>query len=201
MKRKYFGPGNMLNPTPVVMVSCGRERGNIITVAWTGTVCSDPPLVYVSIRKERYSHDLIEESGEFVINLVDRKLARICDHCGVVSGRDVDKFERFHLTRTDSALVSCPTIGEAPVSLECIVTEKRELGSHDMYIARTAEVSVREDLIDDSGRIRLDRAGLIAYNHGEYFALEREAVGRFGFSVMKERTAKSMSRQKRTGQH
>ena len=136
MSREYWKPGNMLYPVPAVMVSCGREgeKPNIITVAWAGTVCSDPPMVSISVRKERYSYGIIRETGEFVINLVNRELVRAADYCGVKSGRDEDKFAAMGLTAQPSRYVKAPGIGESPVSLECRVTQRLELGSHDMFL-------------------------------------------------------------------
>ena len=191
-------PGAMLNPVPAVMVSCGEnDEKNIITVAWTGIINSDPPMTYVSVRKERHSHDIIEKTGEFVINLTTEKLAFATDYCGVKSGRDVDKFSTQKLTPQKSKLVGCPSIEESPVSIECKVTEIKELGSHDMFIAEIVNISVDEELMDDKGRLCLDEAGLIAYNHGHYFGLKKRAIGRFGFSVMKPKTKKRINSQKR----
>ena len=191
-------PGAMLNPVPAVMVSCGEDdTKNIITVAWTGIINSDPPMTYVSVRKERHSHDIIEKSGEFVINLTTEKLAFATDYCGVKSGRDVDKFREQNLTPQKSKAVKCPSIAESPVNIECKVTEIKELGSHDMFMAEIVNVSVDEDLMDEKGRLCLDEAGLIAYNHGHYFGLKKAEIGRFGYSVMKPKTRKRLNAQKR----
>lgn len=191
-------PGTMLNPVPAVMVSCGEgDVKNIITVAWTGIINSDPPMTYVSVRKERFSHDIIERTGEFVINLTTEKLAFATDYCGVRSGRDVDKFKERRLTPQESIRVNCPSIAESPVNIECRVTEVRELGSHDMFMAEIVNVSVDEELMEEKGRLCLEEAGLIAYSHGHYYGLKRNEIGRFGYSVMKPKTRKRLNAQKR----
>lgn len=199
MGKKTFKGGAMLNPVPVVMVSCGSDKPNIITIAWTGIVNSDPPMTYISVRKERYSHDIIKNTGEFVINLCTEELAFATDYCGVRSGRDKDKFREMKLTPQKSETVGCPMIKESPVNIECRVREVTELGSHDMFIADILKVHVDERYIDSSGRIRLDKASLVAYNHGEYFGLKRQPLGRFGFSVMKPKTRRRISREKQGG--
>ena len=190
MKQKdVWRPGNMLYPLPAVMVSCGRpgEKPNIITVAWTGTVCSSPAMVSVSVRPERYSHDIIEETGEFVIDLVTEKLLRSCDWCGVKSGRDVDKFEACRLNAVPAEkLGTAPLIAESPVNIECRVTKKIPLGSHDLFLAEVAAVDVDPSYMDEKGRFDLNAAGLITYSHGEYYALG-EKLGTFGYSVKKKR--------------
>ena len=176
----------MLYPLPAVMVSCQKpgERPNIITVAWTGTVCSDPAMVYISVRPSRCSHDIIRSTGEFVINLTDEKLVRSMDWCGVISGRDMDKFETCGLSAVPSLTVAAPSIGESPVCIECRVTQTIELGSHDMFLANVTAVTVDGSLIDEKGKFHLDRAGLAAYSHGEYYALG-QCLGKFGYSVKK----------------
>lgn len=176
----------MLYPLPAVMVSCQRkeEKPNIITVAWVGTVCSDPAMVFVSIRSQRYSYDIIQETGEFVINLTTEQLTRAADYCGVRSGRDVDKFQEMHLTPCTSRNVSAPGIMESPVNIECKVKEIIKLGSHDMFLAEVVGVDVDEDCLDQNGKFHLNDTGLIAYSHGEYFSLG-EYVGKFGYSVRK----------------
>lgn len=186
MPKQFWKPGNMLYPVPAVMVSCTRagERPNIITVAWTGTVCSDPAMVSISVRPERFSHGMIAESREFVINLVTGKLAKVCDWCGVVSGRDHDKFREMKLTEFASELMETPAIGESPVNIWCKVTEILHLGSHDMFLAEVAGVSVDDRYMDEKGRFALEKTGLITYSHGEYYALG-EKIGKFGFSVKK----------------
>ena len=181
------GLSTLLNPVPVVMVSCGDEEGkaNILTVAWAGTVNSEPPMVSVSIRKSRYSHPIISRTGEFVINLTTRKLLRACDYCGVKSGRDVDKFKEMKLTPLKSQKIDAPGIEESPVNIECKVTEIKPLGSHDMFIATVMGVTVDDKYMDEKGAFKLDETGLMAYSHGEYFALG-EKLGSFGYSVKKK---------------
>lgn len=198
MSKQSFKPGAMLNPVPVVMVSCGSgEEANIITIAWTGIINSDPPMTYVSVRRERHSHHMIEESGQFVINLCTQKLALAADFCGVRSGREIDKFQNQSLTPGKGERVSCPTIEEAPVSLECVVKEQHRYGTHDMFVAEIVNVQVDEQLVDEKGRICLDQADLVCYSHGEYFGLDKEPLGRFGYSVMKPKTKKRLEAQKR----
>ncbi len=186
-QREMWKPGNMLYPVPAVMVSCGRqgEKPNIITVAWAGTVCSDPPMLSISIRKERYSYGLIQDSGEFVVNLVNRKLVFAADFCGVKSGRDVDKFAGLKLEPLPSCHVGPPGIAQSPVCLECRVVQQIPLGSHDLFLAEIAGVSADSRYMDKNGRFCLNRCGLAAYSHGEYFALG-ERLGSFGYSVRKD---------------
>lgn len=186
-KREMWKPGNMLYPTPAVMVSCsdGEGKPNIITVAWAGTICSDPPMLSISVRKERYSYGLIEASREFVVNLVNRSLAFAADYCGVKSGRDVDKFHEIGLTPVALPHVNTPGIGESPVCLECKVTQQIPLGSHDLFLAEVAGVSVDERYLDQKGKFCLNASGLVAYSHGEYYALG-EKLGSFGYSVRKK---------------
>lgn len=186
MAREYFKPGNMLYPVPAVMVSCGREgeKPNIITVAWAGTVCSSPAMLSISVRPERYSYEMIKESGEFVVNLVTRDLVYAADYCGVKSGRDVDKFREMKLTPSPSKFVKAPGIAESPVSLECRVTDVKKLGSHDMFLAEIVGVSVNEAFLDENNTFHLNSTGLVAYSHGEYFELG-EKLGSFGYSVKK----------------
>lgn len=184
--KEVWKPGNMLYPVPAVMVSCGRPGGtpNIITVAWAGTACSDPVMVSVSVRKERYSYDILKETGEFVVNLVTKDLAYSADYCGVKSGRDVDKYKDMKLTPLESTYIQTPGIEESPVNLECRVCRVLELGSHDMFLARVAGVTVDKDYMDEKGKFHLNDAGLVAYSHGEYFLLG-EKLGKFGYSVQK----------------
>ena len=187
MAKQIWKPGNMLYPVPAVMVSCGRkgEKPNIITVAWAGTVCSDPPMVSISVRKERYSYEIIRETGEFVINLVNRELVRAADYCGVKSGRDTDKFKEMGLTAQPSRYVGAPGIGESPVNLECRVTNRLELGSHDMFLARVEGVAIDGKYMDEKGKFHLNDSGLVSYSHGEYFELGKK-LGSFGWSVRKK---------------
>lgn len=198
MSKTVFRPGTMLNPVPAVMVSCGDDtESNIITIAWTGIINSDPPITYVSVRKSRHSHDIIERTGEFVINLTTEKLAFAADYCGVRSGRDVDKFKEMKLTAAESEVVGCPSIEESPVNIECRVMEKKEYPTHDMFIAEIVSVSADDSLMDEKGRLCLEKAGLLAYSHGHYFALQKREIGRFGYSVMKPKTRKRIEAEKR----
>lgn len=186
-KKQVWKPGNMLYPLPAIMVSCCRagEKPNIITLAWAGTVCSDPVMVSISVRKERYSYDIIKESGEFVINLTTADLAWATDYCGVKSGRDIDKFKELNLTAAPSSKISCPLIAESPVNLECVVKSVTELGSHDMFLAEVVAVDVSEKYMDENGKFDLNSTDLLAYSHGEYFRLG-EKLGKFGYSVRKK---------------
>lgn len=186
MSKEFWKPGNMLYPVPAVMISCkaGNEKANIITVAWAGTVCSDPAMVSISVRPDRYSHHIILESREFVINLVTEKLTRACDWCGVRSGRDYDKFKEMNLHEYFSDLMETPAIEESPVNIWCRVAKIEELGSHDMFIAKVVGVSVDDAYMDDKGRFALEKTGLITYSHGEYYCLGKK-LGKFGYSVKK----------------
>jgi len=188
MSKTDFKPGNMLYPLPVVMVSVADKAGNnnIITVAWTGTICSDPPMVSISVRKERHSHAMICESGEFVINLTTEDLCYATDYCGVKSGRDVDKFKEMNLTALPGKVVKAPRIAESPVSIECVVKERMELGSHDMFIAEVVAVSVDDKYMDEKGSFHLEYADPIVYSHGTYFTMG-ESIGKFGYSVAKQK--------------
>ena len=192
MAKEIWQPGNMLYPIPAVMVSCGKEgeKPNIITVAWAGNVCSSPAMLSISVRKERHSYAIIKETGEFVVNLVDRKLVRAADWCGVRSGRDYDKFVEMKLTPLASQKIAAPGIAESPVNIECRVKEVLELGSHDMFVAEVLCVTVEDKFMDEKGRFDLGAAELVAYSHGEYFALG-EKLGKFGYSVAKKKTGKN----------
>lgn len=187
MGKQHWKPGNMLNPVPAVMVSVTDKdgRSNIITVAWAGTVCTNPPMVSISVRPSRYSYKMIEDTGEFVINLTNESLVKACDYCGVVSGRDVDKFKKTGLTPIPMEHVREMGIGESPVNMECRVTEKRELGSHTMFIAEVVGVTVDDSYMDETGKFHINESGLVMYSHGEYFALGKN-LGKFGFSVKKK---------------
>lgn len=178
----------MIYPLPAVLVSCGAtpDEYNVLTVAWTGTVCSDPAMCYISVRPERHSYDIIKRNGEFVINLTTEELARATDWCGVRSGRDYDKFAKMGLTPVPATVVKAPIIAEAPVSIECRVRNIVPLGSHDMFVAEVVNVVVDERYINaETGKFEMERAGLIAYLHGEYFTLGK-AIGHFGWSVRKK---------------
>ena len=195
MAKQLWKPGNMIYPLPAVMVSVtdGEGHDNIITVAWTGTVCTNPAMAYISVRPSRYSYDMIRKTGEFVINLTTEKLAYATDFCGVRSGRDVDKFRKLNLTKEKAQFVSAPMIGEAPVSIECRVREVKELGSHDMFLADVLAVHADEAYMDKNNRFRLNDAGLLVYSHGEYLAGGRK-VGTFGYSVKKKQQKKQMQK-------
>ena len=187
MARQNFKAGTLLAPLPAVMVSVGdMENSNIITIGWTGILSSDPARTYVSVRPSRHSHKMISESGEFVINLTTEELARATDYCGVYTGAKVDKFEKCNLTKIESNCVKAPTIAESPLSLECRVFQVINSGTHDIFMADILNVSCRDELLDEKGRICFERAGLIAYSHGEYFSLGKK-VGRFGYSTDKKR--------------
>lgn len=186
MAKISFKPGNMLYPLPAVMVSVADKEGNanIITVAWTGTVCTNPPMLSISVRPNRFSHHMIEETGEFVVNLTTRELAYATDYCGVKSGRDVDKWKEMKLTPVMSDMVKAPCIKESPVNIECRVTEIKKLGSHDMFIAEVAAVHVDDAYMDGNGAFHLAQSKPVVYCHGEYFDLGKK-LGKFGYSVKK----------------
>lgn len=188
MSKIDFKPGNMLYPVPAVMVSCGKygEETNIITIAWAGTVCSDPPMVSISVRPTRHSYAMIKETGEFVINLVSEELTAAMDTCGVVSGKKQDKWKLCRLTQEPAEKVSCPMIEEAPVQIECRVVSDTDLGSHHMFVARVEAVHVDEKFMDKDGRLDLDAARLVSYSHGTYHAPGKK-LGTFGFSVRKKK--------------
>lgn len=189
-EKMVFSPSTILNPVPVVMISCAgrdqsdqKQRPNIITVAWAGTICSEPSMLSVSIRKSRHSHALISESGEFVVNLVGESLLNACDYCGVKSGSDEDKFLSCGLTaKPADKMTFAPMIAEAPVSISCSVKQVIELGSHDMFIAEVVSVTVSKDLLDETGKICLENAELVCYSHGDYNRVGQK-LGFFGFSV------------------
>lgn len=189
MPKIAFKPGTLIYPLPAVMVSCGdcEENYNIITIAWTGTLCSDPPLCYISVRKERYSHAIISRTGEFVINLTTTSLASQTDWCGVRSGRDFNKFKEMHLTPEKAQIVKAPLIAESPLNIECRVFEVKELGSHDMFMAEVVAVNADDSLVDrGTGAFQLNHAGPLAFSHGKYYGLG-EKLGGFGFSVKKKK--------------
>ncbi len=185
-KVKWKG-GTLLSPVPAALVTCSDgEHDNVFTVAWTGIVCSDPPKTYISVRPKRHSYEMIKKSGEFAINLTTKDLARATDACGVYTGAKMDKFERCRLSKEKASEVSCPIIAESPLVLECRVCDVIPLGTHDMFLADIVAVDVDEALVDEKGKLHLDRAGLIAYAHGDYYELGRR-IGGFGFSVAKKR--------------
>lgn len=191
MSRQSWRAGNMLYPLPAVMVSCARpgEKPNIITVAWAGTTCSSPAMVSISVRPDRYSYDIIKETGEFVINLTTERLAKATDYCGVRSGRDVDKFKEMNLTPGQSIHVAAPFIEESPVNIECRTKQILELGSHHMFVAEVVGVNVDEQYLDKNGKFQLNEAGLMVYSHGEYFGLGKK-LGKFGYSVQRKKPVK-----------
>lgn len=189
MSKQVWKAGNMLYPLPAVMVSTADKSGNtnILTIAWTGTVCTNPPMAYISVRPERYSYHMIEESGEFVINLTTEKLARAADFCGVRSGREVDKWEECGLTPgTAHSLKYAPCIEESPVNIECRVVKTEKLGSHHMFLAEVMAVRIDDSYMDERGKFELNRTGLLAYSHGEYLGLGKK-LGTFGYSVRKKK--------------
>jgi len=185
MAKQIWKAGNMLYPLPAVLVTCSDGvRDNVFTVSWAGTVCTDPPMVSISVRPQRYSHELIRKSREFVIALTTGRLAAAADYCGVASGRAEDKFAAAHLTREKASLVGAPLIAESPVNIECRVKQIIPLGSHDLFLAEVAAVQVDEAYLDARGRLDLQKADLLASSHGEYFTLGKR-IGRFGYSVRK----------------
>lgn len=186
--KQSWKPGTMIYPLPAVLVSCGEteQEYNMFTVAWTGTVCTNPPMCYISVRKERHSYEIIKRTGEFVINLTTKSLARATDWCGVRSGRDYNKFEEMGLTVESAAVVAAPVVAESPVSIECRVREVIALGSHDMFLADVVNVLVDEQYVNpQTGKLELEQADMITYCHGEYFQLG-QAIGHFGWSVRKK---------------
>ena len=190
MSKVTWKSGTFLYPLPAVMVSCGNmEKSNIITVAWTGILNTNPAMVYISVRPTRYSYNLIKESGEFVINLTTKDLAYATDWCGVKTGAKVDKFAEMHLTKEKAKFVKCPMIKESPVSVECKVKEINELGSHHMFVAEVLAINADEKYIDEKGAFDISKCDLIAYSNGNYYSLGKK-IGRFGFSVQKNKKKK-----------
>ena len=197
MAKQVWKAGNMVYPLPAVMVSCRDKEGNdnIITVAWTGTICTNPAMAYISVRPERYSYNMIKESGEFVINLTTKELTYATDYCGVKSGRDVDKFKECKLTKEDAVHVNVPMIKESPVNIECKVERIEELGSHHMFIAKVLAVHADEKYMDEKGKFELSKADLIVYSHGEYYSMG-EKLGTFGYSIKKKQNKQSKTKKK-----
>ena len=189
MGKELWKPGNMLYPLPAVMVSLADQEGhpNIITLAWVGTVCTNPPMVSISVRPERYSYPILKETGEFVINLTTKELVYATDYCGVRSGRDVDKFKEMKLTAVHASVVKAPMIGESPVNIECKVRQIMPLGSHDMFLADVVAVHADEKYMDENHKFHLEHAEPIMYSHGSYFGCG-DLLGTFGYSVRKKRT-------------
>lgn len=186
MSKQSWKPGNMLYPLPAVLITVADKNGkpNVFTVAWTGTICSEPPMVSISVRPERYSHQIIEETGEFVINLTTEELAFATDYCGVKSGRDTDKIKEMKLNLLKGEKTGAPLLAESPVNIECKVKQTLRLGTHDMYIADVVAVHVEEAYMDEKGRFSLEKAQPLVYSHGTYFSLGKQ-LGTFGYSVKK----------------
>ena len=187
IKKQSWKPGNVLWPVPVVLVSCGGTQDwkpNLITIAWAGTVCSDPPMLSISVRPERYSHAIIQATREFVVNIPSARQAKAVDWCGTVSGRNVDKFADTGLTPAKALKVRCPIVTECLLNIECRVQKFLKLGSHTMFVAEVVAVQVSSTLLDRKGRLRVEKGGLLAFAHGQYFELGR-CLGHFGFSVRK----------------
>ncbi len=201
MGKTYWKPGTVLYPLPAVMVSCGdfeKEEMNIVTIAWTGIINTNPPMTYISVRPERHSYDMIKENMEFVINLTTKDLAYKTDFCGVKSGRDFDKFKHLNLTPYESKLVKAPSIYECPISLECKVFEIKELGSHHMFMAEIVSVTVDDEHFDENDRYMFNSLNPLVYSHGEYFGIG-DKVGKFGYSIKKKKkkVSKNGQEQKR----
>lgn len=190
MSKQFWKGSALLAPVPAALVTCGTmDKPNVLTIGWTGIVCTRPPMTYISVRPERFSHDIIKNSGEFVINLTTSSMVKEVDFCGVKSGRDMDKLAKCGFTPISAQKVSAPIIEECPVSLECRVTESKLLGSHTMFLAEIVGIDVDEKYIDSKGKLNLQQCGLTAYAHGEYFALGRK-LGNFGYSVRKKKSKK-----------
>lgn len=191
MSKQFWKPGNMLYPLPAVLVTCQQkdENPNIITVAWTGTICTNPAMLYVSIRPERHSYHIIKNSMEFVVNLTTQNLVRATDFCGVRSGREIDKWKETKLTLQKANIVNAPLIEESPVNIECKVKEIIPLGSHHMFLAEVVGVNVEESLLNKDGKFELNQSNLMVYSHGEYYGLG-ELLGNFGYSVRRRNSSK-----------
>ncbi|NCC17389.1 MAG: flavin reductase family protein [Bacteroidia bacterium] len=192
MSKVSFKPGTMIYPLPAVMVSCGEtpDEYNIITIGWVGTICSEPPMCYISVRKSRLSHEIISKTKSFVINLTTKELAKATDWCGVKSGRDFDKFKEMKLTPIKASVVNAPMIMESPLNIECEVVEIKELGSHDMFIAKVVNINADDKLINPkTNSFELEKANLLAYSHGKYYTIG-EKLGFFGYSVQKKKKKK-----------
>lgn len=186
MAKVDFKPGNMLYPLPAVMVSCsdGAGNDNILTIAWAGTICSDPAMVSISVRKSRHSYEMIKQTGEFIINLTTEDLTFATDYCGVTSGKDVNKWEKCNLTKVPGSVVNVPYIAESPVAIECKVKSVTELGTHDMFVAEVVAVHVDDKYMDEKGAFHLEDANPLVYSHGRYYSMGEE-LGKFGYSIKK----------------
>lgn len=191
MSKQVWKPGNMVYPLPAVLVTCtdGNGNDNVLTIAWTGTICTDPALAYISVRPERYSYNMIKDTGEFVINLTTEELAFATDYCGVRSGKNEDKFQKCNLTKEKAISVKAPLIKESPVNIECKVREIKEYGTHTMFVADVLNVHADEKYMDESGKFCLEMADPICYSHGTYFTVGKK-LGTFGYSVKKEKVDK-----------
>ncbi len=186
MSRQIWKPGTLVYPVPAVLVTCrNKERDNIFTVAWTGTICSEPAMTYISVRKERYSYDIIKNSKEFCINLTTKDLAFATDYCGVKSGKNEDKFKSLKLEKEECTKINAPMLKNSPVTIECKVKEIKELGSHDMFLADVLSINIDEKYMDKTGKFDMEKCNLIAYSHGQYYTLG-ENIGKFGYSVKKK---------------
>ncbi|MDD3184291.1 MAG: flavin reductase family protein [Anaerostipes sp.] len=192
MAKTTWKPGNMIYPLPAVMVTCGtpETEENIITIAWTGTICTNPPMTYISVRPERHSYHMIKEQGEFIINLTTTELAKATDFCGVRSGEKVDKFQEMHLTKGYGEVTKAPLIVESPVNIECKVERIEELGSHHMFIAKVVNVLVDDTYMEETGRFALEKSNPLVYSHGGYFETGKQ-IGTFGYSVKKKKRKKT----------
>lgn len=192
MSKRAFKGSAILNPVPAVLITSSNKEGkpNVFTVGWIGTACTKPPMITVAIRPERLSYDYIKETEEFVVNLPSSTMTRLVDYCGVVSGKKEDKIEKLGLKLQPSLQVSAPSLEDCPVNIECRLKSITPLGSHDLFLAEVVSVSVDEEIIDDKGKIHLEKANLIAYSHGEYFALQNKPVGKFGYSIQKKKKKK-----------
>lgn len=187
MSKQLWKPGNMVYPLPAVLVTCtdGKGKDNVLTIAWTGTICTNPALTYVSVRPERYSYEMIKQTGEFVINLTTEDLVYATDYCGVVSGKNIDKFSKCNLTKEKANFVKAPLIKESPVNIECRVIDIKEYGSHTMFTAEVLGVNADEQYMDENGRFDLEKARPLCYNHGQYYGLAQK-LGKFGYSIQKK---------------
>ena len=195
-------PGPLMAPLPTVMVSCGdMENSNILTIAWTGIINSDPPMTYISVQPKRHSYEIIKKSGEFVINVTTEELVKAMDYCGVKSGRDVDKFKELGLHKENAEQLAVPMIAESPVNLECKVVETKELGSHVMFMAEIVAVHVDDRYVDEKGAYDYGAMNYVAFNHGKYYKVDKKPLGFFGYSIMKPKTAKRKRMEERNGIH
>jgi flavin reductase (DIM6/NTAB) family NADH-FMN oxidoreductase RutF len=192
MSKRAFKGSAILNPVPAVLITSSNKEGksNVFTVGWIGTACTRPPMITVAIRPERLSYDYIKETEEFVVNLPPSSMTRLVDYCGVVTGKKEDKIEKLGLKLQPSLQVSAPSLEDCPVNIECRLKSITPLGSHDLFLAEVVSVSVDEEIIDDKGKIHLEKANLIAYSHGEYFELQNKPIGKFGYSIQKKKKKK-----------